>query len=79
MKKYTNASAVYIGKLVSPKKKITDQDDDIAHIDDASDKIIHFSHADEAHEFIVDQVLAKGSGLTFDVFQDKVDEEGNPI
>jgi hypothetical protein len=79
LKKYTNASAVYIGKLVSPKKAITDQDDDSAHIDDASDKIIHFSHADEEHDFIVEQVLNKGSGLTFDVFLDKLDDEGNII
>ena len=28
---------------------------------------------------MVDQVLAKGSGLTFDVFTDKVDEDGKPI
>ena len=28
---------------------------------------------------MVDQVLAKGSGLTFDVFNDKVDDEGQPI
>ena len=28
---------------------------------------------------MVDQVLAKGSGITFDVFTDKVDEDGKPI
>ena len=28
---------------------------------------------------MVDKILNKGSGLTFDVFQDKVDEEGNVI
>ena len=79
MKKFTNASAVYIGQLVAPKKPITDGDDDSAHIDDASEKIIHFTHADEAHKFLVDQVLPKGNGLTFDVFTDKVDEEGKKI
>jgi len=79
LKKYTHASAAYIGKLVSPKKPITDQDDDTAHIDDASEKIIHFSHADEEHKFLIDKVLHKESGLTFDVFKDKLDEEGNPV
>ena len=28
---------------------------------------------------MVDQVLAKGSGLTFDVFNDKLDDEGKPV
>ena len=28
---------------------------------------------------MVDQVLAKGSGLTFDVFNDKVDDDGKPV
>ena len=27
----------------------------------------------------MDQVLAKGSGLTFDVFNDKLDDEGKPV
>lgn len=51
----------------------------MAHIDDASEKIIHFSHADAEHNFLVDKVLHKESGLTFDVFKDKVDDEGNPV
>ena len=79
MKEHTNASAVYIGKLVAPKKGIVDGDDDQAHIDESSDKIIHFLHANEEHKFMVDQVLHKSSGLTFDVFNDKLDEEGKVI
>ena len=38
LQRYTNASAVYIGKLVSPKKPITDADDDQAHIEDGGEK-----------------------------------------
>ena len=79
LKKFTNSSAVYIGKLVTPKKSITEGDDDQAHLDEGSEKIIHFSHANKEHEFLVDQILTKGSGLTFDVFEDKVDEDGKPI
>ena len=79
MKKFCNASAVYIGKLVAPKKAIKDGDDDAAHIDEAGEKIVLFSHADEEHEFLVDQVLTKKQGLTFDVFEDKLDEEGKVI
>ena len=79
LKTFTNSSAVYIGKLVAPKKPIEEGDDDQAHVDDASEKIIHFTHANEEHSFLVDQVLHKGNGLTFDVFNDKVDEDGKPI
>mmetsp|Transcript_1175 Transcript_1175/g.1774 ORF Transcript_1175/g.1774 Transcript_1175/m.1774 type:complete len:233 (+) Transcript_1175:64-762(+) len=79
LQQFTNASAVYIGKLVAPKKPIKDGDDDQAHVDDTSEKIILFSHADKEHEFLVDKVLNKGSGLTFDVFEDKLDEEGKLI
>ena len=79
LQKFTNSSAVYIGKLVSPKKEIKDGDDDFAHIDETSDKIITFSHSNEEHDFLVDKVLNKGDGLTFDVFADKFDEEGVKI
>lgn len=60
LKQYTNASAVYIGQLVAPKKPIKDGDDDQAHLDDSTEKIIHFSHANAAHKFLVDQKLSKG-------------------
>jgi len=76
LQQFTDASAVYIGKLVAPKKPIEDGDDDSAHIDEASEKIILFSHADDKHQFLVDEVLRKGNGLTFDVFDDKLDEAG---
>lgn len=64
---------------MTPKKSIQEGDDDQAHLDEGSEKIIHFSHANKEHEFLVDQILTKGSGLTFDVFEDKVDEDGKPI
>ncbi len=32
LKAHTNSTAVYIGKLVQPKKKIKDNDNDKAHI-----------------------------------------------
>jgi len=79
LKQFTHASAIYIGKLVSPKKPIKEGDDDHAHENESSEKIIHFSHADAQHKFIVDQTLSKTQGLTFDVFEDKLDDEGKPI
>jgi len=70
---------VYVGKLVSPKKPIKADDDDTAHIDDTSEKIITFSQASKDCDFLVDETLKKGMGLTFDVFEDKVDADGNKI
>ena len=82
LKQYTGSEAVYIGKLVQPKKPIEEGDNDDAHIDKTSDQIIHFSHANSEHSFLVDQTLKKSEGLTFDVFTDKqpeVDADGKPI
>ena len=77
---FNKASAVYVGKLVSPKKPINDSDDDTAHLDMDGEKVIHFSHSNGAHDFIVDKVLSKATaGLTFDVFNDKLDDEGNKV
>lgn len=57
LKQFTSATAVYIGKLVSPKKSIKDDDDDRAHIDGDAAKIIHYLKATEGHEFLVDKTL----------------------
>ena len=76
---HTKATAVYIGKLVSPKKPIGDEDDDMAHIDADSEKLVQFTDASDEFGFLIDQTLKKDMGLTFDVFQDAVDEEGKVI
>ena len=75
----TGATAVYIGKLVSPKKQISDDDNDEAHIDAAAEKLVHFSHCSKGYDFLVDQTLEKNMGLTFDVFKDQVDDEGKTV
>jgi hypothetical protein len=48
---------VYIGKLVSPKRSIKEEDDENAHKDDDANKIIHFLNATKGHEFLVDKIL----------------------
>lgn len=40
LKEFTNATGVYIGKLIRPLKQIKDEDDDRAHIDDENPKVI---------------------------------------
>lgn len=71
LKKFTDSTSVYIGKLVQPKKPIKDDDDETAHYDRESDKQILFQYATQETSFIVDKVLKQEQGLTFDVFKDK--------
>jgi hypothetical protein len=49
IKEFTSATAVYIGKLVAPKKKIAEEDDERAHLDEEASKIIHFLNATDKH------------------------------
>ncbi len=70
LKTKTESTAAYIGKLVYPKLKISDEDDEGAHIDNEAQQIIHFLHATQNHEFLVDKTLKPEQGLTFDVFKE---------
>lgn len=90
LKEGTKATAVYIGKMVLPKNKIGETDNDTAHINNDATPQIQFCYADPEHAFLVDKVLAPGTGVTYDLFTDKpveeeeakepeLDEEGNPI
>lgn len=91
LKEQTSSTAVYIGKLVNPKRRIEEDDDDKAHLDEGAEKIIHYIHSTKGHEFLVDKVLKQEQGLTFEVFKDdepveeeapaeeEQDEEGNII
>lgn len=45
LKKMTKATAVYIGKLVQPKKSIEENDNDKAHIDKDAERVINFLSA----------------------------------
>ena len=40
LKEFTGATGVYIGKLVYPKKDISEDDDDRAHFDEESAKVV---------------------------------------
>ena len=78
LKAKTNATAVYIGKRVAPKKPIAEDDDEQAHVslEQEDARVIHFVHATEGHEYLVDKVLRPDQGLTFDVFaEDEPAEE----
>ena len=77
LKQYTTSTAVYIGKLVNPKKSIKETDDDRAHLDSDAEKVIHFLKATDGHQFLVDQFLKQGQGLTFDVFREAAEASGD--
>ncbi len=70
LKEFTSSTAVYIGKLVSPKRPIKEDDDDRAHRDEDAQKIIHFMKATKDHQYLVDAILKQEQGLTFDVFKE---------
>ena len=57
LKDFTSSTAVYIGKMVAPKKPIREDDDDRAHKDDDAAKIINFLKATEGHEYLVDATM----------------------
>ena len=57
LKEFTGATAIYVGKLVAPKKPIEEEDDDRAHLDEEAPKIVHFFNSTKGHDFIVDQIL----------------------
>ena len=66
----TNATGVYIGRLVYPSKAIEDDDDDTAHLDTEAPKVIKYINASKGHEFLVDTVLAPDAGITHDAFKE---------
>lgn len=81
---------MYIGKLVQPKKPITDRSDDNSHTDYNAAPVIQFGYANSEHKFVVDKILSQGQGVTFDLLNDAppeaieevvpdLDEDGNPI
>jgi len=57
LKEFTGATGVYIGKLVKPRKDISDEDDDKAHIDEENPKVIWYIHASEGHEYMKGSIL----------------------
>ncbi len=67
---FTKATGVYIGQLLPPKKKIGEDDDDKAHIDEENPKVVLFTNASKDHQFMVDKVLKNTEGITHDIFKD---------
>jgi hypothetical protein len=47
LKKHTNSTGVYIGKLTRPKKTITDDSDDKAHLDAEAPEVVQYIHASD--------------------------------
>jgi len=55
LKDHTDATGVYIGKLIKPLKEIADDDNDEAHIDPEAVEIIKYIHATPDHDFLIEK------------------------
>ena len=77
LKDNTESTAVYIGKVVKPKKPISDEDNDTAHKDEGAQPQIQFTNVTSQHEFMVDKILLQEQGITDDLFreEEKKDDE----
>ena len=53
LKVHTNATAVYIGKLIQPNRLIKDDSIDTSHIDTEGEKVVRFGFANKEHAFLV--------------------------
>ena len=68
IKKYTDATGVYIGRLQYPELKISIDADDKAHLDYDAPQVIKFIHASNDHKFMEGAILPPNVGVTHDVF-----------
>ena len=68
MKKVSDSTAVYVGKVTMPIKEIKDEDDDTAHIDPNAVAQIQFCNSDDSHNFMVDKILKQDQGVTYSLF-----------
>ena len=53
-----------------PRKDISDEDDDKAHIDEENPKVINFLYTSKGHEFMQGKVLKSDQGISHDVFKE---------
>ncbi|CAI2360915.1 unnamed protein product [Moneuplotes crassus] len=75
LQEHTGATGVYIGKLIKPFKKITDDDNDTAHEDPEAPEIIKYIHATPDHDFLIDKTLNPDQGLTHEIFKPEEPKE----
>jgi hypothetical protein len=78
LKEHTTSTAVYIGKVQKPKRKIRDDQNDKAHIMPSAPEQIEIQFASEGTEFLVDKVLKQEDGITYDLFREVAEEEKAP-
>jgi hypothetical protein len=70
LQKHTEATGVYIGKLVYPMKAIEDDAGEDDHEDREMPKVIRYMYATDSHKFLIDRSLAPDQGVTHDVFKE---------
>lgn len=77
--KQTNATGVYIAKLVCPRKPIEDESDDKAHLDEESAKVLQYIRATQDHQYMINRVLGSEMGRTHEVFNAPSQAEEEPV
>ena len=79
LEEQSEATGVYVGKLVFPKRPIEDDAADNAHFDDEAPKVIQYTHATKSHSYMVDRVLSAEDGprthSVFEAAEDGAEEE----
>lgn len=70
MQENTQATGVYIGKLVFPMRPIEEDAGENDHEDIEQPKVIRYTHTTKDHEFILDRCLGPEEGITHDVFKE---------
>ncbi|TNV82509.1 hypothetical protein FGO68_gene1811 [Halteria grandinella] len=69
LQEFTGATGVYVGKLEHPRLPIDEKDNDKAHVDRESAKVLKFVHASPAdHKYMEGKILKPGQGVTHEVF-----------
>ena len=70
MAKQTQATGVYIGKLVYPIRPIEEDAGENEHLDEEAPKVVRYLYATPDHKFLIDRCLKPDEGITHDVFKE---------
>jgi hypothetical protein len=79
LQEFTGATGVYVGKLEHPRLKIDEKDNDKAHVDRESAKVIKYIHASpHDHHYLNGKILKPGQGVTHEVFNGPAETPREP-
>ena len=71
---HLDATGVYIGKIEKLKKKISDEDNDTAHIDESAPTIIHYVATCKDHQFMIGIKTKVSEGISYEIFKESEEQ-----